>query len=207
MKIVLLILLGLLFTSCMHTAMVSDHATLQSNTELALQKEITTGNIKTIATFPPMEYGKETVFLLELSDTKTSQPISGAKVFGHIQYVHKEDRFKHDHDSSRVEKAEIEHDLNWNQQVEETREPGVYSFSYKCYQTGEHRIIFHVTGIGEQLLDKDIVIEAIRMIFPETRSHEGGMHGIGSDSTYLIIGTLAMSVMMMGMLLVRGGMF
>jgi hypothetical protein len=177
--------------------------------EPVLEKEVIVGDIKATATFPPLQMDNDVVVSLRLVDARTSQPISGAKVYLHARYAHKLDANEsHDHSgANRSGRPESEHDVNIDQEVKETREPGVYSIPYGSSQPGEHTLMFHIAAVGDRKFEPEIVIEAKRMLAPQSHEHSGVMMGMGSTTTYIVVGAVVMGAIMAAMLLSRGGMF
>ncbi len=214
--IAVLVASGFLFSSCMHFGMLGHGGENQATVESTLVKEVIAGEIKAVATFPPLERGKEVQFTLKLFHSRTLLPLSGAQVYGHLDYIHRpgSDRMdhmdmKHDQaDSLQAHRPEDEHGISWHQELEESKEPGLYIFSQTPTRTGEYTVGFHITAIGDRVLDPDVLIEVKRnAAAPPQGHHGGGMMGIGEGPTYLLVGGAIMGVMMIWMLLARGGTF
>ena len=188
MKSLILLLSGILFSSCMHMGMpmMHDDVEHQSRMESVLEKEVTVGDVKAIAIFPPLEPEKDVLLTLRLVDAKTGQPISGAMVYLHAQYFHKLDSHQRhekpmtqgDSSSGHSQRIEREHDVHIDQDVEESGERGMYSISYGSSQPGEHTLTFHITAIGDRKLEPEITIEAKRTLADQAHEHDGGMMGI-----------------------------
>lgn len=197
-----------LLTSCMHMGMMgtggSHHSGSgqQAVTEPVLEKEIISGGVKAIATFPPLKMDSDVVVTLRLIDATTSRPLSGAKVYFHAQYAHKLDQNStHDHSGDRRSgRSETEHDVNIEQPVAESRDPGVYSIPYGSTQVGEHTLMFHIAAIGDRKCEPEIIIGAKRMLAPQSHEHSSGMMGMSSTATYIIVGAVVMGIMMAAML-------
>ena len=215
MKQIILVLSGILFSSCKHLGMMGggdgNHsaAAHEMTAESVLEKEVIVGDIRATATFPPLEMDNDVVVSLRLVDPKTSQPISGAKVYFHAQYAHKLDANEsHDHSGAKPSgRQESEHDINIEQELKESREAGVYSTPYGSSQSGEHTLMFHIAAIGDRKFEPEIVIEAKRMLMQQSHEQSGGMMGMGSTTTYIVVGAVVMGAIMTVMLLSRGGMF
>lgn len=215
MKAFILILSSMLFSSCMHLGMMGIGTDHQAPPESVLEKEVTMGGIRATATFPTLERGKEALFTLTLADAQTREAISQAQVFFHAAYLHTgdqhsmqgKDMMHHEMDSSKYHRAEQELDIHLEQEVKESSVRGNYSVPFKPSQSGEHRLMFHVTALGDQTLDPEIVIEATRDVPEKMASHRGGMHGMGGASEYVIIGAAIMGAMMLAVWLARGGIF
>ncbi len=215
MKTLIVVLSGLIFSSCMHVGMIGTGGNHHSGTtnemtaETALEKEVIVGDVKATATFPTLQMDTDVVLRLRLVDRQTSQPIPAAKVYFHAQYAHKlETNSSHDHsDANRNTRPESEYDVNIDRPVEESRDPGVYSIPYGSTQPGEHTLMFHIAAIGDRKFEPEIVIEAKRMLAQQSHEHSGGMMGMSSTTTYIVVGVVVMGAMMAAMLLSRGGMF
>lgn len=215
MKTIILVLSGILFSSCMHVGMMGtggghhSGTTHEMSAESVLEKEVIVGDIKATATFPPLQMDNDVVVSLRLVDARTSQPIPGAKVYFHAQYTHTlNQNGAHDHSGAKPSgRQESEHDINIEQEVKERREAGVYSTPYGSTQPGEHTLMFHIAAIGDRKFEPEIVIEAKRMLMQQSQEHSGGMMGMGSTTTYIVVGAVVMGAMMAAMLLSRGGMF
>ena len=110
-------------------------------------------------------------------------------------------------DSSHAYRTESEHAVSWHQELEESKEPGEYTFSQIPYQLGEYTVAFHITAIGARKLEPEILIEVKRTVADKTHSHGEGMMGVTGASTYVFIGAAVMGAVMVAMWLTRGGMF
>jgi len=174
--------------------------------EPVLEKEVTVGDMRAVATFPPLNFGEDVTLTLRLMNARTSTPISSAQVYLHAQYAHRLSR-DHDHDQSSSQRKEREHDINIDQEVTESSTPGVYTIPYGSFQPGEHTLMFHISAIGDRRLDPEITVEATRTVPAEGHDHQSGMMGGTSTTTYVIIGAAVMGAMMIAMLAARGGMF
>ena len=236
--------LSFVFSSCMHALMVGgmgghgSEAEGHSATEATLEKEVTVGELKATAIFPAIEIGKEAVFTLKLSNSKTGEPIPQAKVFSHVEFEHSLDAHqgmnkmammeemhhmhgtkdtsmsvhgKMDHstmeDTSHEMKNEEKQGIEFQQELDESSTTGTYSFTFKPHQTGVHTITFHVTEVDGQEVSPAVIIEAKRNVAEKGEQHGGGMMGMGSSTTYVVIGTAVMSTIMLTMWLVKGSIF
>lgn len=215
MKAFILTLSSMLFSSCMHLGMMgtgTDHQPLPAS---VLEKEVTIGGIRATATFPPLERGKEALFTLTLANAQTGQAISQAQVFFHAEYLHTgdqhsmhgKDMMHQEMDSTKPQRMEQEHQVNFDQEVKENSVRGSYSVAFEPSQSGEHRLMFHVTALGNQILDPEIVIEATKDVPDKMSSHGGGMYGMGGASEYVIIGAAIMGAIMLVVWITRGAMF
>lgn len=213
--IALLIPSNFFVSSCMHTAMLGHGEGHEQTTEPTLVKEVTGEDVRATATFPPLEVGKETEFVLKLSSSSTLRPHSRAQVFGHFDFIHRGERQKIDHmgmtqtqsDSLHTHRVETEHDVSFHMELEESKEPGVYVFSQTPTQTGEYTVGFHITAIGDRKLEPEIFIEVKRTVAAQSRGHSSGMMGMGQASTYLVVGGAVMGAMWIAMALAHGRVF
>ncbi|MEK9136572.1 MAG: hypothetical protein AAB393_05570 [Bacteroidota bacterium] len=212
MKTLFVLLSSVGLSSCMHLGMMGtgdghhSGAAHEMTAEPVLEKEVMVGDLRAVATFPPLKIGEDVTLTLRLMDARTSQPISGAKVYLHAQYAHRPTPHD-DHAESSPQKKEQEHDINIDQEVTESATPGVYTIPYGSSQTGEHTLMFHITAIGDRKLEPEITLEATRTLSGESHEHQSGMMGGTSTTTYVIIGAAVMGAIMIAMVAARGGMF
>jgi hypothetical protein len=206
MNPIVVLLPTIALAGCMHGGMsMMGAGGLHGHMDPVLEKEVISGNIKAVATFPAMETGQEALFKLKLIDLQTSQPISGAGVYFHAEYIHPMDSSGHD---VALEHAVRTHDMNITRDVPEGEERGTYSISYGSSQAGEQDLMFHVASIRGEKLEPEIVIEARRMIVePSTDHHDAMIETGGSSTPYLLIGGALMAAVMITLMLVRGRMF
>ena len=206
MKYIILLLLGIVFSSCMHVGMMGSgdahHSGTSPTTESVLVKETTFGDIKAVATFAPLQMDEDIVQSLKLVDARTSQPISGARVYFHAVYMHTPDATtSHNHSGENSNRRpESEHEINIDQEVKESSEAGVYTIPYGSSRPGEHTLMFHIAAIGDRTFDPELVIEATRTLAPQSHEHSGGMMGMSGTTTYIVLGAVVMSAMMVLML-------
>ncbi|MBI3195284.1 MAG: hypothetical protein HYZ34_12590 [Ignavibacteriae bacterium] len=189
MKIILLIITIPLFSGCMHTIMMGSHGETRQQTVVVLEKEVTAGNIKAIATIPPFEMDKEVIVSVNLFDTETSSTLSNAEVVGHFMPKGNEDSENHQHDE--------------NEYIATEKERGLYTISFTPAHADEYSIHIQVKTIQGRSLEQPIVIEATREV-AGMNHNMGGMHDSGSSSSMYIIGGLVMVTMMVGMFALRG---
>jgi hypothetical protein len=215
MKIVILILSSVLFSSCMHLGMMGTGTGHQSSAESVLEKEVTMGDIRAAAIFPVISIGDEALFTLRLVDTRTGQPISGAQVSFHAEYLHQNEghetsghqQMHNNADSITTRRPHQEHDINLDVEVNESASAGTYSTQFTPSQSGEHRVMFHIRSVGGRKLEPEIVVEAARTVAAEMSGHGSGMHGMGGTTPYVIIGAVAMGAMMIAIWVAGGRMF
>lgn len=219
MKTLIMLTFSLGLASCMHLGMMGTHGgdhseEHQPGAEIALEKEITAGDIKATASFPSLLVGKEALLTLKLTNMRNGQPISGAQVSFHATYLHKaESVARHDihgthgtMDSAHTRFA-TDHDVSFEREIHENSQPGSYAVAFTASQSGNHTLMFHVTAIADVKLEPELIIEATRDVASGIPSHGGMMHGMGSASEYLILGGALMGAMMIVMWATRGGIF
>lgn len=219
MKTLMLLSLGLLSTSCMHVGMMGTHEDRQSTghqavVERVLEKQVVSGNVEATATFPPLVRGREEVFELQLMDLESGQPISDATISFHATYLHRaeeagEDKapMMHTRMDSAHTRSGTGHSISFDREVKEQSQSGYYSVAFTPSQSGEHTLMFHVTAIGDETLEPELIIEATRYVALGAASHGGMMHGMSSTSEYLIVGGALMGAMMVVMWATRGTIF
>lgn len=209
MKTIAVVLSSVLFSSCMHFGMMGHGEDHQSAPEKVVEKEVSSGNIKVKAVFPPFEVGKEVLFTVRLSDAKTGQVVTGAKVYFHVRYPHFEndgnmnrEKMEHSHSDSISNKVQHDIDINW--EVSESSEAGLYSISFTPSREGVHQFAFHVAAVNDQLVEHDLIVEATIPVSSRHDSDGNSMHGSSSVSGYALITLAAMGAMML-VIWVTGG--
>jgi hypothetical protein len=215
MKTVIVILSSVLLSSCMHLGMMGGGAGHQSTAEPVREKEVTVGDIRATAIFPPLSLGEQALFTLRLVDTKTGRPISSAQVSFHAEYrqmgeEHQMSGHQQMHnkaDSITTGRLEPNPDINDEIEVNESMAAGTYATQFKPAQSGEHRVMFLIRSVGDQKLDPEIVVEASRTVKENMSGHDGGMHGMGGATPYVIIGAALMGAMMIAIFAAGGRMF
>jgi hypothetical protein len=241
MKTIILTLVSLFFSSCMHLGMMgmAGHDEGEGGkTQSTLEKELTVENVRVNAFFPVMEKGKETFFTLKLADTSTQQGLGSAEVYGRVDYRARHsshtmmqgttmngrtdttEEMDHmhmmqhgpdssmqsdDHKGMMTEQAESDRDGTKRLEESEGKARGNYTFSATASDEGEYTVSFHVVSIGGQRLAPEILVEATRTVSDGSTHVQGGMMGMGSSSTYMIIGAVLMGTMMVVAWFVRGG--
>jgi hypothetical protein len=111
-----------------------------------------------------------------------------------------------DHKGMMMEHAESDHDGTKRLDALEGKERGNYTFSAVAPDDGEYTVSFHVVSIGDQKITPEILVEATRTVSDASTHAQGGMMGMGSSSTYMIVGGVLMGTMMAVAWFVRGGM-
>ncbi len=180
----------ILFSSCMHMGMTTMHdgGGHQAKPESTIEKEVIDGDVKAVVRLPLMEVASEAVITLKLTNTKTAQPLSGAKVQFSVQY----------HADTESHKSGS---------GEQMRESGdAYTVHFKAAEAGEHTFTFVVTAIGERTLEREVTIEAKQTVAHQQHEQSGGMMGMSNTSTYVIVGAVVMGAIMVAMIVANGGM-
>jgi hypothetical protein len=190
MKAILLLTIITLFSGCMHSMMMGGHEESQSQTIIVLEKEVTAGNIKAVATIPPFQMEKEVTISVTLLDKETSSPVSGAEVVGHFMPKGTMNNNAHQHEGIEIKAKD--------------GEDGYYTLAFTPAHADEYSIHIQVRTVQGRPLEQPITIEATREV---SEMNHGGMHDSGSSSSMYIIGGIVMITMMVGMLFWRGGMF
>jgi hypothetical protein len=199
----------------MHLGMMGTGSDHQSTSEPVIEKEVTVGDTRATAIFPPMSLGDEALFSLRLIDTKTGTPISGAQVSFHAEYKHKIEESQisghqqmHDKtDSTVAREIGQEHDVNLDVDINESQTPGTYVARFTPSQAGDHRVMFHIRSVGDRKFVPEIVVEATRTVPKNASGHGGGMLGMGGGTQYVIIGAAVMGAMMIAIWAASGRMF
>jgi hypothetical protein len=212
MKIIFLIILSVALTSCMHLGMMGTHGEQQKPPQSLLEKEVVVGNIRATGSFPALKRGEEAVLSLRLVDRATGNPLSGATVSFHAEYIHQPDQHNMGHmqhgDSTRIPRKEEEHAISFDREVPESSTPGMYSVQFTPSQSGKHQLMFHISEIDREKLESEIIVEVERDVADSHRQHSSGMmHGFGGASDYLLIGGAIMGAMMVIIWATGGRMF
>ena len=140
----------------------------QSKNKSVLEKEVVVGNVKAAASFSPIVVGRQAILALRILDAATGEPISGAQVWFHDEYLHRnEAKMMHENNGS------VGHDINFQSVVKEASSPREYSYAYTTSQSGVHKLMFHVPSAGVGEAGEELVIEAVRTV----RSYEASHHG------------------------------
>lgn len=191
-----------IFPSCMHT-MMSGHgdSSHKPDTATALEKEVTSGDLKAIASFPPLEEGRKARLSLRLSSSAASSPISHARVFAYVQQpvASGDERSMHDHSTHAASVDTFD--------VAEQEQRGLYEFTYTPHHAGNYAVTFEILEIESKAINPPMRISSERAVSTQHSSHEGGMHGSGNATVPALIGVAVMGAMMVAMLIAGGRMF
>ena len=206
--------LALVLSSCMHFGMMGNHAGEDVGShnppESRLEKEVTAGDVKATAIFPPLQVSKEILFTLKLYDVRNRRAISEAKASFHAEYVHKagtDEHAMHGGQDAIPNRPPADHAVSFERELEESSETGTYAVAFTASQAGEYHFMFHISAIGEQEIDPEIVIDVQRTAIPAQQHSSGMMRGMGAASTYVIIGGALMGAMMLAVWISGGRMF
>ena len=200
MKAIIVFLSSLFFASCMHMGMPMTDMTHQGHRGgSSIEKELLSGDIRGVATIPPLTAGRPAVLTLRLSDRTSGKPLTGAEVLFQVDVVEQGDSRDHHAAQHQVEKSE---DSSTMRDVIEGGEPGLYTVSYTPLEGETQDFRFHIVAVDKKRLDPALVIET-RRAADGVREHErdGMMMGAGpSTGTYLIIGGVLMTALMIFMM-------
>lgn len=204
MRTIVTAIVSVLFSSCMHLGMMGGGASHEPSVEPVIEKEIVAEGVRATAVFPPLAIGEPVTFSLHLADASTGQPISGAQVLFHAQYLHSSGKqrmsqHKQMHempDSSVLLMIDQQHDINLDIDIQESASPGIYSARFTPTQTGVHRVMFHIRSNGNRTFQSELVLEASRTIPERGSGGDHGRHGMGGATPYVIIGAVVMGAMM-----------
>lgn len=205
--------LALLLSSCMHAGMMGtgdghhSDASHETMSESILEKEVIVGDIKAIATFPPLQMDAEVVVSVRLVNAKTAKPISGAKVYFHAVYLHTPEATASHNHGSGTRQPKGDHEINIDEEVKESSEAGVYAIPYGSSPRGEHTLMFHIAEVDDKKFSPEIVIEATRKSSPESHEQSNGMMGINGTAAYVVFGAVVTTVAMLAVLAAQGHMF
>ncbi|MBI4417677.1 MAG: hypothetical protein HY563_02795 [Ignavibacteriales bacterium] len=214
MRIIMISILSLIFSSCMHFGGMGARGMHGSDThasryEAALEKEVLIGDIRITAVFPRLELGKETVITLRLTHQRTNSPVVSSRVSFHSSFLHRAEvdnrSASHGAVDSIHHRSVEDHDIHFEQDLEDSAGRGLYSVVFVPPQAGEHRLMFHILELEGRVQDPEIIIEARRTVEGPRADHaQGMMHG---DEDYLIIGGVLMGAMMILMWATGGRIF
>lgn len=202
MKALIVLLPGLLFTSCMHMGMPMMDNTYQGyKGDPVIEKEVTFGGIRAVATFPPLEVGQQRVFTLKLITAASSKPVTRAEAYFHVVSRHQKDstgNLAAEHHIEGIQGSNITREM-----MESSDDSGTYTVSYSPTKAGAQDLMIRVVSVDRQRLERALVIEARRMVADGSGNDHGGMMmGSGhSTSTYFLIGGALMAGMMVFMML------
>jgi hypothetical protein len=210
--LLLSLLSSLALASCMHVGMMGHQSSDVIPAESAVEKELSTDGVRAIAWFPPLEYGEDVTITLRLFDENTHQPISGAKVYFHANYLHTVDSTEKGsgaatHGNHGNISKETGHDVHIEREVEEGPEPGTYTMLYGSYQPGPHRVMFHIVAIPGRTLESELVIETTRTVQAAAQSLNTDPMHHGNTGTLVLVGAGIMGAVMVAMMLTHSGMW
>lgn len=197
------LLAALSLSSCMHSMMMGTHASDQhEQAHVEQEQEIIVGAVHARATFPPLEVGKSSVFILKLHDSKTKQPIERAQVVGQVRMdeptKHHMDHAEHQHDMPMDSVEEKDRVVVFSQDLAEGETRGHYSFRFQPQKRGEYVVSFEVRAIDSQPLNPAVILQSRKSVHERSRDH--GMFSGDMMLKYGLIGAVAMGVMMVFMM-------
>ncbi|NUN68941.1 MAG: hypothetical protein HUU02_04460 [Bacteroidetes bacterium] len=190
LSFLILALLGLTFSSCMHAVMMGSHDSHEGMESTTVTKEVSSGDYTLAVTIPPMETNKDVSISVSLR-SKSSIPDSGI-----VHYMITK---------SSMDGASTSHKHGTKEDSEEFKPihqtisiiNGTTSFAHKPTSTGQFTLSVETT------VDSVVLSTELNFMVHEKKGH--GMMGMGADWDYPILGVLAMGAMMITMWAVRGG--
>ncbi|MHB1050277.1 MAG: hypothetical protein ACYC09_09385 [Bacteroidota bacterium] len=190
LKIAVIALIGLFFSSCMHAVMMGGHGDHEGMESITVTKEVSRGDYTLAVTIPPMESNKEKTITVTLKSN------SGIPDSATIHYMLTKSEMDgastaHDHDM----KDDSEDFMPIHKTVSIIN--GAASFAYKPTNAGRFTLSV------ETIVNSASLSAELNFMVHEKKGH--GMMGMGADWDYPIIGVLAMSAMMVTMWALRGG--
>lgn len=195
-----------LFSGCMAVSMFGGGDNDQSHSSsTTVQKEVTSNGMKAKATFPPLILKKETTFTLKITDAGTGKPVSNLAVWFHSSFTYQpmEHHSGMMNDSSHHSGMEERHGVNYDRELEDTTNSGIFSVPFTPTQSGEYVMAFHIVWDGKKLAE-DIIIEQKMVAAAVSHSSRGMM---GSFGSYAIIAGAAMGALMVYFLVSGSSMF
>lgn len=193
LKLVLIAILGLTFSSCMHAVMMGSHDSHEGMESMTVTKEISSSDYTIAVTVPPMEKNKEVLIAISLK-SKGKVPDSATIHFMIMK--------------SEMGGATSGHDHGLKGGSEEFK---------PIHQTvsiinGTASVPHTPTSTGLFTLSVETMIDSVAlstelnfMVHEKKEKGMMGMMGMGADWDYPIIGVLAMGAMMVTMWALRGG--
>ena len=109
------------------------------------------------------------------------------------------------HTGATIARVQSDHEISMHLEATEGKDPGTYHFAAAPPNEGEYTVAFHIVSIAGQKLSPEILVEAKRSVAEAPMHGQGGMMGMGSSTTYAVIGVALMGTMMVVGWLVRGG--
>lgn len=190
LKIVLIVILGLAFSSCMHAVMMGSHDSHEGMESVSVTKEVSSGDYTLAVTIPPMETNKEVTISITLK-SKSGIPDSAT-----VHYMFTKSKMDgastgHEH-GTKDDSVEVK-------SIHQTTTiiNGMASIPHKPTSTGQF------TFSVETKVDSIVLTTDLKFMVHAKKGH--GMMGMGADWDYPILGVLAMSAMMITSWAIRGG--
>ncbi|MFA5833920.1 MAG: hypothetical protein WDA22_10645 [Bacteroidota bacterium] len=190
LKITVIALLGLFFSSCMHAVMMGSHDNHEEMESISVSKETSSGDYSLAVTIPPMETNKENII------TVTLRSKSGVPDDATIHYM--------------ITKSEMdgasnghEHGLKNDSEDFKAIHQTISILNGAAFIPYEPTIPGRFTFSVKTTVDSVALSTDLNFTVHEKKEH--GMMGMGGDWDYPILGVLAMSAMMISMWAIRGG--
>lgn len=191
----------LLFPSCMAVMMGSGHQGSGTHSDVIYEKEVQFGKYVATATFPPMSAREETSVTLTIVDLQSKLPFNRADVTLNVHMVdsatdHSMMHMNHGTDSSKM--TQMAAGEQFERQLSEGTEKGLYKFLYTPPKEGNHRITLSVSSIAGEQLERPILIEVTRPVMShKTSEGMGTMGGMGGLGTIAVAGMVAVMIVLM----------
>ena len=199
-RMVLVIVLSLTITSCMHTMMMGGHENHDEHQPTTISKEVINDDYTLSVTIEPMTIGAEGNIALSLRSTY-GIPESVAVHYMISKSSAVETDSKHDH-SKQTEAGEEFKTIHQNI----TMMNGTSAIAYTPTAAGSFVLTVEIEKIPSS--DASLSAEAAFMVHEKKSSGMMGMGGMmGISSEYWYLGAAAMAGMMIVMWTVRGGIF
>jgi hypothetical protein len=184
------IILSATISSCMHV-MMQLHASHDQPGGGTLQRTVVTHGVQFKAEFPELVDGGEKHATLRLTDHVNSTAISRAGVAFRVYPVMHLD-------------GHADHPTGEYSIPVEIRDSGLFVATFSAPKSGEYLLSFRIHSISDVPLEQPVIIEERLVAEGEMNQHGDRSEEVGP---YLIAGGIAMAVMMIGMIVIRGGVF
>lgn len=190
LKMVLFLIIGLTFSSCMHAVMMGSHDSHEGMASTSVMKEVTNGDYTIAVTIPPMETKKEVTISITLK-SKSGVPDSATVHYMITKSVMDGASTGHEHGTKN--------DSEEFKSIHQTASiiNGTASIAHKPTIAGQFTLSVEATV--------DSVDLSTKLIFMVHEKKGRGMMGMGALWDNPILGVLAMSAMMITMWAIRSG--
>ncbi|MHB1051123.1 MAG: hypothetical protein ACYC09_13675 [Bacteroidota bacterium] len=192
LKMVMLVvgILGLTFSSCMHAVMMGSHDSHEGMESITVTKEISRDDYTLTVTMPPMETRIEKTIAITL---KSKSGIPDSVTIHYIITKSVMDGASSDHEHSIKDDSEEFKPIHQSISIIN----GAASIAYDPTKPGRFTLSVETTVNSVDLSNE------LSFMVHENKGH--GMMGMGADWDYPIIGVFAMGAMMVTMWAIRGG--